>query len=174
MGRPTLLPARSVGSTRVQMFTSPGPPYGAGLQVLTDLGPRCGVDSRGSTCAAVLAVHNLLNGTSVGQQQEWASSKASPGSEGTFLGLLYSVFPGPWYYEEGRGGAPGLRLGHQGLSGSLLPLPHTASPRGLGSQYLEAGRTHGDGSAREQRAEVLPAQWSRPAFDEDIPAAHGA
>lgn len=147
MGQSTFLPARSVGSAGVQTFTSPSPPYGAGLQVLTDLGPRCGVDSRGSTCAAVLAVHSLLSGTSMGQQQERASSKAGPGSEGTFLGLLYSVFPGPWYYEECRG-APGLRLGHQGLPGSLLPLPHASSPRRLESQYLEAGRTHGDGGAR--------------------------
>lgn len=40
--------------------------------------------------------------------------------------------------------------------------------------YLEAGGTHGDADVRQQGAEVLPVEGSGPAFDQDVPPAHGA
>lgn len=39
--------------------------------------------------------------------------------------------------------------------------------------YLKAWWTQGDGGTWQQGAVVLPPQWLWPAFNEDIPAAHG-
>lgn len=40
--------------------------------------------------------------------------------------------------------------------------------------YLEAGGAHGDAHIRQQGAEVFPFERPGPAFDQDIPPAHGA
>lgn len=40
--------------------------------------------------------------------------------------------------------------------------------------YLKAGGAHGDANVGEQRAEVFPFEWPGPAFDQDVPPAHGA
>ena len=40
--------------------------------------------------------------------------------------------------------------------------------------YLEAGGAHGDAHIRQQGAEVFPFERPGPAFDQDVPSAHGA
>ena len=40
--------------------------------------------------------------------------------------------------------------------------------------YLETGRAHSDADIRQQGAEVFPFEGSGPAFDQDVPSAHGA
>lgn len=40
--------------------------------------------------------------------------------------------------------------------------------------YLEAGGAHGDAHIRQQGAEVFPFERPGPAFDQDVPPAHGA
>lgn len=41
-------------------------------------------------------------------------------------------------------------------------------------EHLEAGGAHGDAHIRQQGAEVFPFERPGPAFDQDVPPAHGA